>query len=77
MDKQSKFEYQQNIESYLEDKQVFELLEGLLRKLIVSKPDDPYSFLIQKLQKTERKCFGLIVEWCLCNDRFYSKEDLY
>jgi len=43
------------VEAYLEDKQVFELLEGLLRKLIVHKPDDPYTFMMQRLQKAERK----------------------
>ena len=50
-----KFEYTQNVEAYLEDKQVFELLEGLLRKLIVHKPEDPYTFMMQRLQKPDRK----------------------
>jgi hypothetical protein len=31
MDKVAKFEYQQNIEQYLEDKQVFDMLEGLMK----------------------------------------------
>lgn len=31
MDKTQKFEYQTTIENYLEDKQVFELLDGLLK----------------------------------------------
>jgi len=43
------------LESYLEDKQVFELLEGLLKKLIVHRPEHPYDFLIEKLKKPERK----------------------
>jgi hypothetical protein len=30
-------------------------MENLLKKLIVAKPDNPYEFLIQKLQKPERK----------------------
>ena len=56
MDKITKFEYQQNIEQYLEDKQVFDLLDGLLRKLIVHKPENPFDFMIEKLQKPQRKC---------------------
>lgn len=41
----------------MEEKQVFELLEGLLRKLIVHKPEDPYSFMMQRLQKPEGKSY--------------------
>lgn len=55
MDKASKFEYQQNIESYLEEHQVFELMEGLLKQLIVHKPEHFLDFMIQKLTKPERK----------------------
>ena len=55
MDKVAKFEYQQNIENYLEEKQVFDLMEGLLKKLIVNRPENPITFLIDKLQKSERK----------------------
>jgi hypothetical protein len=55
MDKVAKFEYQQHIEQYLEDKQVFELMEGLLKQLIVHRPEKPFDYLIDKLQKTERK----------------------
>ena len=39
----------------MEEKQVFELMESLLKKLIVAKPENPFDFLIQKLQKQERK----------------------
>ena len=61
MDKVSKFEYQQNIEQYLEDKQVFDLLEGLLKKLIVKKPENPLDFMIENLQKPESKCGCIVV----------------
>ena len=58
MDKLQKFEYMQSIEAYLEDNQVYELFEGLLKQLVISRPDDPLDFLIQKLNKAERKyCF--------------------
>lgn len=49
MDKVAKFEYQQNIEQYLEDKQVFDLLESLMKKLIVHKPEHPLDYLIDNL----------------------------
>jgi adenylate kinase len=49
MDKIAKFEYQQNIEQYLEDKQVFETLEGLLKSLIVHRPEKPIEYLMERL----------------------------
>ena len=55
MDKLQKFEYMQSIEAYLEDNQVYELFEGLLKQLVISRPDEPLDFLIQKLTKPERK----------------------
>ena len=35
MDKLQKFEYMQSIEAYLEDNQVYELFEGLLKQLVI------------------------------------------
>lgn len=55
MDKLQKFEYMQSIESYLEDNQVYELFENLLKQLVISRPEQPLDFLIQKLSKPERK----------------------
>lgn len=55
MDKLQKFEYMQSIESYLEDNQVYELFEGLLKQLVIHRPEQPLDFLIQKLSKPERK----------------------
>jgi hypothetical protein len=63
MDKIAKFEYQQNIEQYLEDKQVFETLEGLLKSLIVHKPEKPIEYLMEKLQKHESKWVGGVTEF--------------
>jgi adenylate kinase len=54
MDKLQKFEYTQSIENYLEDNQVYELFEGLLKQLVIHKPDQPLDFLIQKLTKPDR-----------------------
>ena len=45
----------QSIEQYLEDNQVYELFENMLKQLVISRPDDPLDFMIQKLTKPERK----------------------
>lgn len=46
MDKVQRFEYTQQIESYIEDNQVYELFEGLLQQLMVNKPEKPLDYLI-------------------------------
>jgi hypothetical protein len=55
MDKLQKFEYIQSIESYFEDNQVYELLENLLKQLVINRPEKPLDFLIERLQKPESK----------------------
>lgn len=50
MDKLQKFDYMQNIETYLEQKQVYELFEDLLKQLVVHKPENPLDFLSEKLR---------------------------
>ena len=60
MDKLQKFEYQQSIESFLEDNQVYELFENLLKQLVIHRPEQPLDFLIHKLSKAERKFDGLL-----------------
>ena len=47
MDKGAKFEFQQTIETYLEENHVYELFEDLLQQLLVTKPDKPLDFLIE------------------------------
>jgi len=47
MDKVQRFEYTQQIESYIEEEKVYELFEGLLQQLIVNKPERPLDFLIE------------------------------
>ena len=49
MDKQQKLEYQNRIENYLSKEHVYDLFEDLLKQLVVKQPDDPMSFLIDKL----------------------------
>ena len=40
----------QQIESYLEQKQVYELFEDLLKQLVIHKPDQPLDFITDKLK---------------------------
>ena len=46
MDKLQRFEFQQSIEQFLEQNQVYELFEGLLKDLVANRPDQPLDFLI-------------------------------
>ena len=55
MDKLQKFDYMQSIEQFLEENQVYELFEDLLKQLVVAKPDKPLDFIIEKLQKPKGK----------------------
>lgn len=49
MDKVQKADQSQKINSYLHDNQVFEKFLGLMKQLMVNKPDKPLDFLIEKL----------------------------
>jgi hypothetical protein len=49
MDKQQKLEYQRKIENYLAREHVYDLFEELTKQLVVKQPDDPISFLIDRL----------------------------
>ena len=55
MDKLQKFDYMQSIEDYLENNQVYELFEELLKELVVARPEKPLDFLVNRLQKPKRK----------------------
>ena len=55
MDKLQKFDYMQSIESYLDDNQVYELFEELLKQLVVSRPENPLPFLLQKIKQNQGK----------------------
>jgi len=55
MDKKQKLEYQREIEKYLESKKVYEVFEDLMKSLIISKPEDPINYMIQKLSEPEQK----------------------
>jgi len=49
MDKLQKHDYMQNIEQYLEENQVYELFEDLLKQIIVTRPDKPLDYIIEAL----------------------------
>ena len=55
MDLQQKLEYQQSVETYLEDNQVYDLFEYLLKEILVDKPEEPIDYLISKLEKPRRR----------------------
>ena len=58
MDKMQKFDYMQSIETYLEENQVYEMFEDLLKQIIVARPDNPLEFLVQKIkQNNVRRIF--------------------
>jgi hypothetical protein len=55
MDKLQRFDFQQSIEQFLEQNQIYELFEGLLKDLVANRPDQPLDYLIQKLSKARGK----------------------
>lgn len=59
MDKQQKLEYQGKIEGYLGKEHVYDLFEDLLKHLIIKQPDDPISFLIDKLSAPQSISFRM------------------
>jgi hypothetical protein len=46
MDEVSKLEYQQRVESYLEENGIYDLFEGLMKDVIYEKPIDLIDYLI-------------------------------
>jgi len=46
MDKMQKYDFMQSIESYLDENQVYELFEDLLKQLIVARPENPMQFIL-------------------------------
>ena len=46
MDKLQKFDYMQSIEQYLDENQIYEMFEDLLKQLLVARPEKPLEFLV-------------------------------
>ena len=55
MNKSQKLEYQLQIEKYMEENQVYDLFEHLMKDLLKEKPKSPIDFLISRLENPERK----------------------
>lgn len=60
MDKVEKFEQTKKIEGYLEENQVSELFLGLLKQLLVQRPEKPLDFIIDKLSQAPVKRIFLL-----------------
>ena len=68
MDKIQKHDYMQTVEAFLEQNQIYELFEDLLKQLIVARPEDPLAFLIQKIKQTSGKLSNLFMEYIHLSD---------
>ena len=53
--KEKKLNYQEELEEYLEENNVYELFEDMMKSLVMTTPDDPLKFLINKLTQPESK----------------------
>ena len=60
MDKMQKMDFIQSVESYLNEHQVYELFEDIIRQVVVSRPADPMQFILKKIKYREARqtiCF--------------------
>ena len=51
MDRVQKLEYEKSMEDYFHEHKVYDLMEKLFEELIISKPEDPIDFLINRLKR--------------------------
>ena len=72
MDKLQRFEFQQSIEGYLEQNQVYELFEGLLKELVLHRPDQPLDYIIQKLQKPKGTVLEFFIYYRYSSSRIFD-----
>ena len=49
-----KLEYQQQVEKYLEEHQIYDIFEEMMKGLLKEKPADPLKFMVSKLENPER-----------------------
>ena len=45
-----KMDFIQSVESYLNEHQVYELFEDIIRQVVVSRPADPMQFILKKIK---------------------------
>lgn len=55
MDLKQKLEYQQGVENYLEENNVYDLFETLLKELIIDQPENLLDYLIKKLELPQKR----------------------
>lgn len=55
MDRKDKLNFQQSIESYFEEKRVYELFEKLMKELVINKPSDPVEYMISRIKTKDTK----------------------
>ena len=61
--KEKRIEYQRGLEEYIEEQKLYELFEGMMKGLIIDKPQDPINYLIEKLQAQESKLSAAVTEF--------------
>lgn len=61
--KEKRLEYQRGLEEYIEEQKLYELFEGMMKGLIIDKPQDPINYLIEKLQAQESKLLPAVTEF--------------
>lgn len=49
MDKEAKVQFEKQTIKYIENKKIYDVLENLMRKLVLNQPTDPIDFLIDHL----------------------------
>lgn len=49
MDKAAKAQFEKQTIKYIENKKIYDVLENLMRKLVLNQPNDPIDFLIDHL----------------------------
>lgn len=55
MDLKQKLEYQDIIDSYIQDHEIYELFQNCIAGLIIDKPEAPIDYLIEKLSKPDHR----------------------
>ena len=60
MDLKQKLEYVHTMESYMEDNDVYELFEHLLKEILIDRPEAPIDYLIAKLENPRRRRLFLV-----------------
>lgn len=74
MDKEEKTNYQNKLEKYIENKQIYDFFETLLRKLLIVRPEDPYEYLIKHLSK--KKQTFVVSSLNICDDDLGLTQDI-